>query len=402
MDLKIRYDFITNSSSTSFVLAAKEVAGVLVGSALIAQAVYSANKAASDAVSAKDIATATGTVVASPLIAEMFRLSDTDDLQSLDSKEEEVRRQLGAYKKQHSESKSGTDAAADAATDAAYDDYFDYLYKKLDQISSAKFIKIISSARENAEEQAKKDWIASKQEELKDILDEKAFLQSEAENSEAASEMLKEISKSESEIRQSLADSGAEAYQAPEVEVAASRYSPTDEACSKSFENALSRDYLLKKSGVTNPIASESLETEAMKAFTSHSAKSMKALYSGSDTSEISPEMMKWIRKGLFSFVNNRFGGKYANQSKNLFSIADSSFTEDSSGLADKALDVAKSDILSNSFTSLAVDKDAKELFDWQGLLKYIRDRKPLEKVVKTDLSAEGQKTRRYYIRKGC
>lgn len=194
--MKVRTEFVTNSSSTSFGASMGDaLIAVLLGLGLgnmdcgggedkktsgdssggggedgaIQGALEAAEKAAQEATDklAAD-AEARESIIGNILEAEESKLNAAGS---------KIDAEIGAYERQWEAAKKGADPAALENMNKQYQDYIDYLKSQKALVDAKKYELAVTKAEEEASKAAKTDWVKQQQEDLIQVKEQKSFLE---------------------------------------------------------------------------------------------------------------------------------------------------------------------------------------------------------------------------------
>lgn len=243
--MKIRSEFVTNSSSTSFGASLGDaLVGLLMGLGLSNcecsndeentgskdsgggsggggedSAMQGAMDAAAQA--AKDAADqmAADAAAKDALIGDILNAEGA----KLDAAGSKIDSEIDAYTKQWADAQKGVDPADMGKLNKQYQDYLDYLKSQKDLVDARKYELAVTKAEEDAAKAAKTDWIKQRQQDLIQVQEQKAFLEAVAKGYGAhknydineVNSQLKALSDRESSIRGTLKDNNAEINYTP-------------------------------------------------------------------------------------------------------------------------------------------------------------------------------------------
>lgn len=237
--MKIRSEFVTNSSSTSFGASLGDaLVGLLMGLGLSNcecsndenskgdketeggggggedSAMQGAMDAAAQA--AKDAADQ----MAADAAAKDALINNILDAEGakLDAAGSKLDSEIDAYTKQWADAQKGADPADVDKLNKQYQDYLDYLKSQKDLVDARKYELAVTKAEEEAAKAAKTDWIKQRQQDLIQVQEQKAFLEAVAKgygahkdyDINAVNSQLKALNDRENSIRGTLKDNNAE------------------------------------------------------------------------------------------------------------------------------------------------------------------------------------------------
>lgn len=168
--MKIRQDFVTNSSSTSF--GAATVTGIV--TAILTAVGASASSAADAAVEGLD-GVARETSTDGPdrnFDPESFATSDVD----YETKMNKYEREIEEYKKEWESTKDTLEGHDYEKTKKQYEEYIDYLESKKQQAESHEFQKQVEKLAKQAEQEYKKEWIEERKKDLENVREQIEFI----------------------------------------------------------------------------------------------------------------------------------------------------------------------------------------------------------------------------------
>ncbi|KJS21629.1 MAG: hypothetical protein VR72_09850 [Clostridiaceae bacterium BRH_c20a] len=169
--MKIRNDFVTNSSSTSF--GAATVTGFV--TAIISALGISSAMAASEAAAGMP-STDDGTDYGGPdrdFDPESFVKSDED----YEKKLKKLDREIGEYEKEWQEVKDTYEGDDYVQKEKEYNKYIEYLKNKKEEAESIEFEKQVEKLAQEAEAEYKADWIEQRKEDLKSVREQIEFIE---------------------------------------------------------------------------------------------------------------------------------------------------------------------------------------------------------------------------------
>lgn len=243
--MKIRLDFVTNSSSTSSAVAmGSGLLGVLMGlgltscqctepgggsgpeagsqdssmeDAALDSALEASEQAAQDAADqmAADAA-AKDQLIDNVLTAEDQRLNATA---------QKLQDEINKYNQQWQDAQQGADPKDPgyAGLKKQYDDYIDYLKGQLDQVNAKQYEIQVAKAQEQMAQESQNAWVKQRQEDLVQVMEQKSFLESVAKgygkdkdyDISKVQDRLEQLNQREQELKNTLKQNNAEISYTP-------------------------------------------------------------------------------------------------------------------------------------------------------------------------------------------
>ncbi|MFZ5944730.1 MAG: hypothetical protein ACOYVD_11505 [Bacillota bacterium] len=169
--MKIRSDFVTNSSSTSFGAASATALATAIISALGISSAMAASEAAAGMPSADE-----GTDNGGPdrdFDPESFIKSDED----YEKKQEKLDQEIAEYEKEWQEVRDTYEGEDYAEKEKEYQEYIEYLKNKKQEAESIEFQKQVEKLAQEAEAEYKAEWIEQRKDDLKNVREQIEFIE---------------------------------------------------------------------------------------------------------------------------------------------------------------------------------------------------------------------------------
>ena len=229
--MKVRTDFVTNSSSVSFgVAAVQTIASVLTTSVAVAAvaAADAASRMVTDSVltsaeEAAQVIAQTASREAEIIESATDQMLSAEDI-TLNDAEKGVRDEIKAYQDQWKAAQEGADPsdAGYAKLKEQYDSYFKYLDEKLADIGARRYELDVAKAQEAAAEESKNEWVRGRQQDLIAVTEERALLEAGKKgyggagyDVRAYDERLKQLAERERELHTQLREKNADISHTP-------------------------------------------------------------------------------------------------------------------------------------------------------------------------------------------
>lgn len=247
--MKVRLDFVTNSSSTSSAIAlGSAIAGILGGLGLtscqcsepgggndgngggsgVSQDSSIGDAAINSALEASEqAAQEAADKLAADAAAKDQLVSDVLDAESqkLDATAQKLQDEIDMYTKQWQDARQGADPTDPgyADTEKQYEDYIDYVKSQLDQVKAQQYEIQVTKAQEQMAQESQNEWIKQQQEDLVQVKEQKAFLEAVAKgygkekdyNISSVQERLNQLKQREQELANTLKQNNAEINYTP-------------------------------------------------------------------------------------------------------------------------------------------------------------------------------------------
>lgn len=245
--MKIRLDFVTNSSSTSSAIAlGSAVSGIIAGLALTScQCTEPGNEDDSEeggggpepslddeAIDAALAASEQAAQEAADRMAadaaakdELIKNVLDSETQKLDATATKLQDEIDKYQDQWKDAQQGDDPTDPGYTKlkTQYDDYIDYLKGQLDQVKAQKYQVEVARAEETLAKESRSEWVNQRQQDLIQVKEQKAFLEAVAtgygkdKNYDIGKvqDQLQQLNRREQELRNTLKENNAEINYTP-------------------------------------------------------------------------------------------------------------------------------------------------------------------------------------------
>lgn len=235
--MKVRLDFVTNSSSTSSAIAlGSAISGIIaalgltscqcsepggggdtgqdtsMGDAAIDSALEASEQAAQEAADKM----AADAEAKDQLIKDVL----TSEEQKLDATAQKLQSEIDKYKQQWQDAQQGADPKDSGYTDLKkqYDDYIDYLKSQLDQVRAQQYEVQVTKAQEQMAQEARDGWVKQQQGDLVQVMEQKSFLEAVAKgygkdknyDVSKVQERLTQLNQREQELKNTLKENKAE------------------------------------------------------------------------------------------------------------------------------------------------------------------------------------------------
>ena len=224
--MKVRTDFVTNSSSVSFGVALTQSLLSVLGTLTAVSAVTAAETAARTAgESVLSSAEEAAKKIAESAVRDAERIEAQVDQAfsgeelSLNQEGRAVRAEIEAYQEQWKTAQEGADPKDPGfqKLKEQYDAYFEHLKGKLADLESRKYELQVVRAQEEAAGEAKNEWVRGRQQDLIAVLEERSLLEASVKgygqagyDVKAYEERLKQIAEREQELRGQLRENNAD------------------------------------------------------------------------------------------------------------------------------------------------------------------------------------------------
>lgn len=224
--MKVRTDFVTNSSATSFGVATVEavITSVLTGMGVASFWAAEAAAQAFGAIPPGGPGASVGAGGAQATVPTIDESGLSPEERSLNAEARSIQAEISDYRDQWRQARRGAnpDDPDFKKLKAQYDAYFDYLDGKLADVDTRKYDLKVKEAEAQAAKEAKEQWIKDRQGDLMATLEQKSLLEATIKgygkagfDTKDAEQQLADFSRRERELRGQLKDNNAEIdYQA--------------------------------------------------------------------------------------------------------------------------------------------------------------------------------------------